>query len=178
VDRKVQTPDGESNWQTNHGSRGENDRKPPATEGDMDNTGTAPDEGYINSKCTASEGDADETKGLAPNGDNADCYMIHLPTALKTQIRATVVNRRHLNNRFRIEEYHYIMLDGGSDISVFKHIQAFSVLRYERQSIALGLTVGDNRTLEMHGLGHVGLLRKFIWAQTQEMSILSQTHFQ
>jgi hypothetical protein len=136
----------------------------------MDCTGTAHDEGYTNSrckapedetdsKCTDPEGDADKTKGLAPNGDDADCYMIHLPTALETQIRATVVNRRHLNNRFRIEEYHYIMLDGGSDINVFKHIQAFSVLRYERQSIALGLTVGDNRTLEMHGLGHVSLLR-------------------
>jgi hypothetical protein len=96
---------------------GEDDRKPPATEGGMDSTGTAPDEGYTNSrckapedetdsKCTDPEGDADKTKGLAPNGDDADCYMIHLPTALETQIRATVVNRRHLNNRFRIEEYH------------------------------------------------------------------------
>ena len=66
-----------------------------------------------------------------------------------------------MNNRFRIENNQYIKLDGGSDISVFKHVQAFCVLRYERQSIALGLTVGDNRTLEMHGLGHVGLLRKF-----------------
>jgi hypothetical protein len=42
---------------------GEDDRKPPDTEGDMDNTGTAP------------EGVADKTKGLAPNSDNADCYM-------------------------------------------------------------------------------------------------------
>ena len=41
-----------------------------------------------------------------------------------------------------------------------------------------GLTVGDNRILEMHGLGHVGPLRKCIWAPNQEMSILSQTHYQ
>jgi len=104
--------------------------------------------------------------------------MIHLPTALENQIRATVVNRRHLNNRFRIENNHYIKLDGGSDISIFKHIQAFSVMRHERHSIPLGLTVGDNRILEMHGLGHVGPLRKCIWAPNQEMSILSQTHYQ
>ena len=87
-------------------------------------------------------------------------------------------NRRHLNNRFRIEDSHYIKLDGGSDISVFKHIQAFSVSRHERQSISLGLIVGDNRILEMHGLGHVGPLRKCIWAPNQEMYILSQTHYQ
>jgi hypothetical protein len=117
-------------------------------------------------------------KILAPDGDDADCYIIHLPTALETQIRATVVNRRHMNNRFRIEENHYIKLDSSSDISVFKNILAFSVLRHEIQSIALGLIVGDNRTLEMHGLGHVGPLRKCIWAPTQEMSILSQTHYQ
>ena len=104
--------------------------------------------------------------------------MIHLPTALETQIQATVVNRRHLNNCFRIEDNHYIKLDGGSDISVFKNVQAFSVLRHDRQSIALGLTVGDNRILEMHGLGHVGPLRKCIRAPNQEMTILSQTHYQ
>ena len=76
---------------------------------------------------TALEGE-DERKPPAPDGDDADCYMIHLPTALETQIRATVVNRRHLNSRFRIEDNHYIKLDGGSDISVFKNIQAFSGL--------------------------------------------------
>ena len=97
---------------------------------------------------------------------------------MENQIRATVVNRRHLNNRFRIEDNHYIKLDGGSDISLFKHIQAFSVLRHERQSIPLGLTVGDNRILEMYGLGHVGPLRKCIWAPNQEVSILSQSHYQ
>ena len=63
-----------------------------------------------------------------------------------------MVNRRHLNNRYRIEKNHYNKLDGGSDISVFKHVQVFSVLRHERQSIGLGL--------EIHGLGHVGPLRK------------------
>jgi hypothetical protein len=30
----------------------------------------------------------------------------------------------------------------------------------------------------MHGLGHDGSLRKCIWAPTQEVSILSQTHYQ
>ena len=83
-----------------------------------------------------------------------------------------------MNNRFRIENNHYIKLDGGSDISIFKHIQAFSVMRHDRQSIPLGLTVGNHRILEMHGLGHVGPLRKCIWAPNQEMSILSQTHYQ
>jgi hypothetical protein len=82
-----------------------------------------------------------------------------------------------LNNRFRIENSHYIKLDGGSDISIFKHIQAFSVIRHERQSIPLGLTVGDNRILAMHGLGHEGPLQKCIWAPNQEITILSQTHY-
>ena len=118
----------------------EGDREPPAPEGETDRKDPAPDSG------------------------DADCYMIHLPTALETQMRATAVNRRHMNNRFRIEDNHYIKLDGGSDNSVFKHVQAFSVLWHERQSIPLGLTVGDNRILEMHGLGHVGSLRKSIWA--------------
>ena len=167
---------------------GEDGRKPPAPEGDTDSKGTAPDKGDTASKGTAPEGETDskctapgddiDRKSTAPDGGDADCYMIHIPTALETQIRATVVNRRHLNNRFRIEDNHYIKLDGGSDISVFKHIQAFGVLRYDRQSIPLGLTVGDNRILEMHGLGHVGPLRKCIWASNQEMSILSQTHYQ
>ena len=135
--------------------KGEDDRKPPAPEGEMGSKVTAPKERTTASRCTASEyendskntapeGDADR-KGQAPDGNNADCYMIHLPTALETQIRATVVNMRHLNNRFRVEDNHYIKLDGGSDISVFKHVQAFCVLRHEKQSTALGLTVGDNR---------------------------------
>jgi hypothetical protein len=38
--------------------------------------------------------------------------------------------------------------------------------------------VGDNRILEMDGLGHVGSFQKCIWALNQEMSILSQTHYQ
>ena len=38
--------------------------------------------------------------------------------------------------------------------------------------------MGDNRILEMHGLGHVGPLRKCIWAPNQEMTILTQTHYQ
>jgi hypothetical protein len=144
---------------------GENDRKPPAPEGDMDSKLTAPEEVTTASRCkvpeyetdskgTAPEDDADR-KCPAPDSDDADCYMIHLPTALETQIQATVLNRRHLNNRFRVEDNHYIKLDGGSDISVFKHVKAFSVLRHKRQSINLGLTVGESRTLEMHGLGHV-----------------------
>jgi hypothetical protein len=118
------------------------------------------------------------TERVLPDGGDADCFMTHLPTTLETQIQETVVNRRHLNTRFRIDDNHYIKLDGGLDISVFKHVQAFSVLRHERQTIALPLTVGDNRTLEMHGLGHLGSLRKCIWAPTQEMSMLSQTHYQ
>ena len=138
---------------------------------------TAPDEGGTPSNGTAPGGDFDR-KCPAPDNGDADCFMIHLPTAMENQIRATAVNRRHLNNRFRIENNHYIKLDGGSDISIFKHIQAFSVMRHDRQSIPLGLTVGDNRILEMHGLGHVGPLRKCIWAPNQEMSILSQTHYQ
>ena len=52
------------------------------------------------------------------------------------------------------------------------------MLRHERQTIPLGLAVGDNRILEMHGLGHVGPLRKCIWAPNQEMTIVSQTHYQ
>jgi hypothetical protein len=166
----------------------ENDRKPPAPEGDMDSKGTAPEEKNTASKgtapdevstasiCTAPEfkqdtvrtapeGDADRN-GPAPDGGDDDCYMIQLPTALKTQIRVTVVNKRHMNNRFRTEENHYIKLDGGSDISVFKQMEAFSVIRHERQSIEFGLTVGDNKILEMHGLRHVGLLGKCIWAPT------------
>jgi hypothetical protein len=130
-------------------------------------TDTAPEE-EDDRKAPAPEDDTD-SKGPAPDNGDADCFMIHLPTALETQIRATVVNRRHLNTRFRIEDNHYIKLDGGSDISVFKHVQAFSVLKHARQLIALGLTVGDNRTLA---------LRKCIWAPTQEKSILSQTHYQ
>ena len=177
----------------------EDDRKPPAPEEDVDSKctapdeedtacmGTAPDEMDAASMCTAPEGEQDskctapddiiDRNSTAPDGGDADCFMIHIPTALEDQIRATVVNRRHLNNRFRIEDNHCIKLDGGSDISLFKHIQAFSVLRHDRQSIPLGLTVGDNRTLEMHGLGHVGPLRKCIWAPNQEISILSQTHY-
>ena len=141
---------------------GKDDRKPPAPEGDMESKCTAPDEGYAASMCTAPEEAPDsictapediiDRKSTAPGGGDADCFMIHIPTALENQIRAMVVNRRHLNNRLRIEDNQYIKLDGGSDISVFKHIQAFSVLRYERQSIPLGLTVDDNRILEMHGL--------------------------
>ena len=96
----------------------EDDRKPPPPEGNMDSKGTAPDD------------DDTDKKGPAPDGGDSDCYMIHLPTALKTQIRVTVVNRRHFNNRFRIQNNHYIKLDGGSDISVFIHAQAFSVLRH------------------------------------------------
>jgi hypothetical protein len=84
-----------------------------------------------------------------------------------------VVNRRHLNNRFRVEDNHYIKLDGGSDISVFKHKQAFNVIRHERQSIALGLTVGDNRTLEMHGL-----FIAQVYLSTNSEDILSQIHYQ
>ena len=76
-----------------------------------------------------------QKESTAPDAGDADCYMIHIPTALENQIRATIVNRRHLNNRFRIEDNHCIKLDGGSDISLFKHIQAFSVLRHERQFI-------------------------------------------
>jgi hypothetical protein len=52
----------------------EDDRKPPAPEGDMDSKGMAPDEGSTAGKCPA-----------ADNGD-ADCSMIHLPNALETQI--------------------------------------------------------------------------------------------
>ena len=89
-----------------------------------------------------------------------------------------MVNRRHLNDRYRIEDNHFFKLDGGADISIFKHLQAFSVLKHARHSIAFGLTVGDNWTLKMHGLGHVGPLRKCIWAPTQEMLILTQTHYQ
>ena len=109
---------------------GENDRKPPAPEADTVSKGTAPDEGDATSKCTAPEGEPDskctapednmDRKSTAPDGGDANCYMIHIPTALENQIRATVVNRRHLNNRFRIEDNPYIKLDGGSDISVFK----------------------------------------------------------
>ena len=106
------------------------------------------------SKYTA-PGDISDRHSTAPDGGDADCFMIHIPSALEDQIRATVVNKRHLNNRFRVEDNHWIKLDGGSDISLFKHNQAFSVLRYDRQSIPLGLTVGDNRTLEMYGLDHV-----------------------
>jgi hypothetical protein len=113
-------------------------------------TDTAPEE-TNDRRPSAPEGDTDR-KGQAPSNGDAYCYMIYLPTALETQIRATVVNRRHLNNRFRIETHHYIKLDGGFDISVFKHAQALSVLRHERHSMSLSLTVGDNRTLEMHGL--------------------------
>ena len=154
-------------WNMTRLPRREDDRKPPAPEGDTDSKGTAPDQGDTDSKCTAPEGEPDskctaprddlDRNSTAPDGGDADCYMVHIPTTL--QIRATVVNRRHLNNRFCIEDNHHIKLDGGSDISVFKHLQAFSVLRYERQSIPLGLTVNDNRILEMHGLGHVGPLR-------------------
>ena len=60
-----------------------------------------------------------DRKSTAPDGGDADCYMINEPTALETQIRATVVNKRHLNNRFRTEDNYYIKMDGGSDISVF-----------------------------------------------------------
>ena len=52
--------------------------------------------------------------------------------------------------------------------NIFKHFR----------SIPLGLTVGDNRIQEMHGLGHVGPLRKCNWAPNQEMSILLQMHYQ
>ena len=48
---------------------------------------------------------------------DADCFMIHIPSALEDQIRATIVNRRHLNNRFRVEDNHWIKLDGGADNS-------------------------------------------------------------
>ena len=116
------------------------DRKLPAPEGDTDSKCTAPD-----------EGDTDR-KGPDPDGGHAVCYMIHLLTRLENEIRANVVNRRHLSDRFRIENNHYLKLDGGSDISIFKHLQAFSVIKHARHSIALGLTVGDNRTLEMHCL--------------------------
>ena len=139
----------------------EDDRKPPAPEGDVDSNGTAPDEvdaagmgtapeGETDSKCTALDevdaagkckapgGETDskctapddiiDRSSTAPDGGDADSFMIHIPTTLENQIRATIVNRRHLNNRFRIEDNHCIKLDGGSDISLFKHIQAFSVL--------------------------------------------------
>ena len=85
----------------------EENRKLPAPEGDTDGKCMAPD-----------EGDTDK-KGLASDGGDADCYMIHLLTQLEKEIRATVVNRRHLNDRFHIENNYFIKLDGGSDISVF-----------------------------------------------------------
>ena len=49
---------------------GKDNRKPPAPKGDVD------------SKCTAPEDDMDR-KSTAPNGGDADCYMIHIPTALE-----------------------------------------------------------------------------------------------
>ena len=167
---------------------GEDVRKPPAPEEDVDSKGTAPD--HVDTACisTAPEGEQDiqstapgdlsDRNSTAPDGGDAKCFMIHIPSALEDQIRNTIVNRRHLNHRFRVEDNHWIKLDGGADISLFKHNQAFSVLRYDRQYIPLGLTVGDASTLEMYGLGHVGPLRKCIWAPNQETSILSQTHYQ
>ena len=126
----------------------------------MDSKCTAPDEMDAACMCTAPEGEQDskctapddiiDRMSTAPDGGDADCFMIHITSALEDPIRATVVNRRHLNNRFRIEDNHCIKLDDGSDISLFKHIQAFSVLRHERQSIPLGLTAGDNRVLEIY----------------------------
>jgi hypothetical protein len=89
-------------------------------EGNTASKCTAPED-ETDSKCTAPESDLDK-KCPASDSDDADCYMIHLPTALETHIQATVVTRRHMSNRFRIEDNHHIKLDGGSDISVFKHI--------------------------------------------------------
>ena len=76
----------------------------------MDSKCTAPDEVDAASMCTAPDGEPDsnctapedinDRKSTAPDGGNADCYMIHIPIALENQIRATVVNRRHLNSRF------------------------------------------------------------------------------
>ena len=94
-------------WNLTRLPRAKDDRKPPAPEGDTDSKCTAPDERDAANKCTAPD-----RKSTAPDGGDADCYMIHIPTAFKNHIRATVVNRRHLNNRFRIEDNHYIKLDG------------------------------------------------------------------
>ena len=127
----------------------EDDKKPLAPGGDVDSKGTAPDEvdaasictapeGEQDSKCTApgdisdrkctAPGDISDRNSTAPDGGDADCFMIHIPSALKDQIRNTNVNRRQLNHRFRIEDNHWIKLDGGSDISIFKHNQAFKCL--------------------------------------------------
>ena len=114
-------------------SEGEDDRKPP--EGDMDSKCTAPDEGDEASKGTAPESEPDskctapedtiDSKSTAPDGCNADCYMIHIPTALENQIRATVVNRRHLIivSTLRITITSSLMVDRISVYSnIFKHL--------------------------------------------------------
>jgi hypothetical protein len=75
------------------------DRKPPAPESDTDSKYTAPD-----------EGDTDR-KDPDPDDSDADFYMIHLPNRLKNEIRATVVNMRHLNDCFCIEDNHFAQVE-------------------------------------------------------------------
>ena len=80
-------------WNMTRLSRGEDDRKPPAPEGDMDSKCTAPDEVDAANMCTAPEGEPDskctapediiDRKSMAPDGGDADCYMIHIPAVLE-----------------------------------------------------------------------------------------------
>jgi hypothetical protein len=106
--------------ETDTAPKEEDDRKLSAPEGDTDSKDTANDEGVT------------DRKRPDPDGDDDNCYMIHLPTQLENEIGATVVNRRHFNDHFYIENNHFLKLDGGSDISILKDLRAFSVLKHAR----------------------------------------------
>ena len=76
--------------------------------------------------------------------------MIHIPTALENQIRATVVNRRHLNNRFRIEvtTTSSLMVDQISVYSnTFKPLVIYGTRDSLYPSVSLWATTGYSRCM-------------------------------